>query len=330
VQRTAGGGLGIEVDPDTNVVASNSGQPTLNIGDLIVAVDGEPCGTRYIGALLKPGADTYTFSVERGTPVGRKALEGIAVRICTEAAIEAGAPSITLAGVDAEVSAKMLALVRALEAAGPPAAVSAADLSGFWRLRFTDDVRLGAGMSGFGLVPGCEPTSQFQLYGQPTPDAVQCVEIIANQMSRSHQIAALKGKAEFGAVEDHAGGPPGVAVSDVYTRIELGGEPQWDSGTQRYDHMLTFLGDTLRICRARGGAAAGTAEPDAPHAWTVRVYEKQESSRAQSDLQALVSARVVMQNKEEPEEPRPRWDDDRRSSAPRDAGPMADPSGGYP
>lgn len=333
VQRTASGGLGIEVDPSTNVVASNIGQPTLNVGDVIVAVDGEACGTRYIGALLKPGADAYTFSIERGTPVGRKALEGIAVRICKEAAGEAKSPSIPLAGegLDAEVSAKMLALVGALEASGPPASVTAADLSGFWRLRFTDDPRLSAGASGFGLVPGCSPTAQFQLYGQPTPDAVQCVEVIANQMSRSHQVAALKGKAEIGAAGDAARGPSGPAVSDVYTRIELGGVPQSDSGTQRYDHVLTFLGDTIRICRS--GAKAAAADGAAPQPGCVRVYEKQESDRAQSDLQALVSARVVVEAKEEPEDTRPRWevaDEQRRWSASGEGGPMPDSYGGIP
>jgi len=62
------------------------------------------------------------------------------------------------------------------------------------------------------------------------------------------------------------------------------------------------------------------------------VYEKQESDRAQSDLQALVSARVVVEAKEEPEDTRPRWEvaDEQRRSASGEGGPMPDSYGGIP
>jgi hypothetical protein len=348
VQRTASGGLGIEVDPETNVVASNLGQPALKVGDLIVAVDGEACGTRYIGALLKPGADKYTLSVERGTAAGRTALEGITERFLTQAASEAKAACIPLAGVglDAVVSAKILGLVEALEAAGSPANASAADIAGFWRLRFTDDRRLGGGMSGFGLVPGCTATAQFQLYGQPKPESVQCVEVIANQQAGSNQVAGLKGKVEVASDAPEAqaqgqagkkeGGPTGPVISDVYTRIELEGTPQTDSGTQRYDYTLTFLGETLRICRAAAGkdAPAQGAKDAPPPAGYVRVYEKLGSERAQSDLAALVAARVEV---DKAAAMRDRWqaaDDQRRRSSSwgggggGGGGPMPEPSSG--
>jgi len=310
VTRTAAGGLGIEVDPDTNVVASNSAQPGLNLGDVIVAVNGELCGTKYVGALLTPGTDTYSFSVERGTPAGRQALEAILLRLTIQVANVASVPSIPLAEVtvDADDTAKMLALVSALEAGGPATGTSIADLSGFWRLRFTDDAALGAGLSGFGLMQGCTAAAQFQLYGQPEPDSVQCVEVIANQAVRGHQVASLQGTAN---TEDDG------TVTDVYTRVALGGAPQEGSGTQTYPHTLSYLGASLRICRAAGEGGA------------MRVYEKQSSEAAQGELQTLAAAPVVVVV-EKGEEAKPRWqvaDEERRSYGNGGSSPMGDTSG---
>lgn len=306
VQRTASGGLGIEVEPESNVVASNAGQPQLALGDLIVAVDGEECGKRYIGALLTPGADTYTFTVQRGTARGREALETVGRRLCIEAADAATVPAIPLVGaggMSEELSERMLAIVDSLETSGPPTSLTADDLTGFWRLRFTNDKSLEGGMSGFGLIGGCTAVAQFQLYGQPELDSVQCVEVIANQAMGAHQVAALKGT--FRAVSDEA------QLVDLYTRIELGGAPQSGSGKQEQKLMLTYMGDKLRIVRAGGENGA------------VRVYEKQSSDVAQGDLQSLMTAPIV---KEKVDENRPRWeiaDEERRLSG---GGPMTDAS----
>ena len=63
VSRGSDGGLGVVVDQD-NVVVTVTAQPDLQVGDVIVGVDGIPL-SGFIGQALTPGAPTYTFSVKR-------------------------------------------------------------------------------------------------------------------------------------------------------------------------------------------------------------------------------------------------------------------------
>ena len=151
-------------------------------------------------------------------------------------------------------------------------------------------------MSGFGLMQGCTATAQFQLYGQPDADAVQCVEVIANQAVRAHQVAALSGTVN--TAEDGT-------VTDVYTRVALGGAPMEGNGPETFVHTLSYLGATLRIVRAAGKGGA------------VRVYQKQTSEAAQGELAVLVDAPVQVTVNEKPDEAKPRWmvaDEERRDS----------------
>ena len=50
---------------------SNAGQPELQIGDKVVAVDGERLNGRYLGKVLASKGDgPYVFTVERGDVAG--------------------------------------------------------------------------------------------------------------------------------------------------------------------------------------------------------------------------------------------------------------------
>lgn len=333
VRRLAGGGLGLVVDPQTNVIAENPGQPALRLGDVIVAVDGEACGRRYIGQFLKPGAEEYTFTVERGTPGSSRATEDVVLRLCSEVSEAGGAAALWLGGnaTEAEAAQRILGLVEALEAGGASAAgVTSADLAGFWRLRFSDDPRVQGGLSGFGRVGGCRAVAQWQLYGKPEPASVQCVEVISNpaigarpgrpspnpitkravrstnasgrlddgcggraraRLRRAppragvHQVAALKGTAEAGEGR----------VQDTYSRFELGGSPMPGSATQRHALAVTHLGERIRVCRAAEGGGARA----------VRLYERQDSVKAQAELRTLAESPVV--GTEAAAEEKPGW-----------------------
>ena len=72
VQRTASGGLGIQVD-ERNAIATSDGQETLRAGDIIVAVDGVRGVTCARGSFTGSSRQTLS-SRERCAEGGREAV----------------------------------------------------------------------------------------------------------------------------------------------------------------------------------------------------------------------------------------------------------------
>ena len=83
VRRTESGSLGLELDTD-NTIATNSGQPGLQVGDVVLAINGELLNGRPAATVLQP-ADTYTFIVRRDRAAAAAALEKILLKLTIDA-----------------------------------------------------------------------------------------------------------------------------------------------------------------------------------------------------------------------------------------------------
>ncbi|KAL1520117.1 hypothetical protein AB1Y20_023589 [Prymnesium parvum] len=299
VLRDARGSFGVDVDQH-NTVAANAGapNPSLRLGDVIVAVNGEPLGGRAAASLLAAAPPPYVLTVERDGSAAPAALERLLLQLADEAPRgAAGLP--TFDALPRGLGGAALALVGALEERGGGVAL-AAGLRGFWKLRLTSEAALAAeGLSGFGGAPYCAAAAQFQLFGgggEGTP-ALQTVELVANAKVGGHQLAALKGAFELA--------PP--VVEEVYTRLEFAGAAQPGGAAVVRRAECTYLSARLRICRA---AAAAEGEAAA-----VSVYVRQELEEAQAEIAALLEAPVQPADKDF--DARPAWE--RASRADDDA-----------
>lgn len=178
VRRGDGGGLGVLVDQD-NVVVTVTAQPGLQVGDVIVGVDGEPLSGRSVGQALAPGKAEYLFSITRpSADVVAASLERVLLQLVRDAS--ASPPKLLCFADDDEQAARAETLVTGLEeaaaAAGGPAggdALGGVLRSGFWRLALVSDAATArGGLSGYGLAPFCSVMASFQAFidlkGEPT------------------------------------------------------------------------------------------------------------------------------------------------------------------
>ena len=315
VNRGEAGGLGVVVDQD-NCVVSVSAQPLLSVGDVVLAVDGEALNSRPVAQVLTPGKPQYIFSIVRPSAAeASKSLERVLLELARDVFQRQGrgTPGVYCLSDDEELGARVDNVVASLEEAGrgcdggAPTSVSALEssLAGgyFWRLLLTSEPAVAAGgLTGFGLAPYCSMLASFQLLksmDEKEPTA-QVVEVIANSMSGSSTVAALKGiweGADAGTADAHAyAGAPAehvAAVRETYARTEYSGAPLAEAETVVCAWACTYASERLRVCRA--GAADGANGG----AW--RVYQRLPADKAQGEIGRLLAMPVAVSSE------RPSW-----------------------
>ena len=264
VRRTAEGGLGIEVD-ETNMVASCAGQPDLEVGDRVIAVDGEALGGRYLSQALKPGLQEYSFTVERLADAA--SMESILARLTAQAEASANGGLDGLA-TDEVLAGKICKLAAALEAVAEPAAVDDGAMRGFWRLCFAAG-EMADGLTGFGAMSSTYAACQFVAFSDSAPRA-QVVEVIGDLNLGSTTVAALKGDYEL-RDEDGA-----VALACSFDRLEYAGAMQ-SADVMTVVESVTFVGEQLRLGRCNG---------------ELRCYARCDAAAAQTEIGRLLAAPV--------------------------------------
>ena len=258
VQRTASGGLGIQVD-ERNAIATSDGQETLRAGDIIVAVDGVRLDGRPVATVLEPKAE-YIFTVERGSASAESTLLRLTAAHAQASEEEA-----------AEILRGIEGAATALQQDAAP--VASADLLGFWRLRWASDPALAAGVTGYGEVAGCRLVASWQRLAEAEP-TLQVVEVIADSNIGVHQVAARKGRWEVGGV----GGSDAPALSELYSRLEYA-DAMVSAEPVRTDRSLAYVSGTMRVDRGADGL--------------LLVYVKEEASTATGELQRLLATPVA-------------------------------------
>lgn len=293
VRRGEEGGLGVLVDQD-NTVVTVTAQPSLQVGDVIVGVDGEPCNGRGVGKCLTPGAPEYQFSIVRPSASDAAgSLERVLMQLVREASD--GSQGIVCLAEDEEQAGRAETLVGNLEAAAATAGAARPDAealgnalrSGFWRLILVSEPVLArGGLTGYGLAPFCSVRGSFQAFidlkGEQT---AQVVEVVANANLCKTNLAALKGAwkdAEAAQWADDAAGL--TAVVEKYERTEYGGSPEIDAPEVLNGWACTYLSDDLRVCRLRDAA-------DGHGVW--RVYQRMPADAAQAEIGRLMDAPVA-------------------------------------
>lgn len=297
------GALGIEVD-GSNVVATNSGQPGLKVGDVIVAVDGEYLDGRRLGQVIKR-KDQYVFTVRRDARAAAASLEAVLASMARSAPVSGNALT-TFDDLPDGLGAKAFSIVTTLEeafAAGPPPTeealyASEGGLLGFWRLRLTTDAALATnGFTGFGAAPLCLLHASFALFQTAKEPSAQLVEVVGQQNVGHHVIAALKGGWGVQLLSE----APRLALAEAYPRLEFGGSLQLDAPALELTRLCTYLGNELRIMRGpstvRTGMGAGEGglggePPGEPPAKHVYLYERQSAEAAQGEIGRLLDLPV--------------------------------------
>ena len=165
------------------------GQPSLQLGDVIIAIDGVTLDGKSAGAALTPGASSYTFTVSRDSDAARLGLERVLLQLAAgQSADAAPMPGSSQPGLRTFDSlgafgAKAQGVVEALEAAHAAADASpgraAHELEGWWKLVLTSSERLAAGgLTGYGTAPFCRSASLSQYFDEESRQ-VQTIEVVA-------------------------------------------------------------------------------------------------------------------------------------------------------
>ena len=190
VDKNPNKGLGILVDPKTNVVAQNWHQPLLKLGDKIIAVDGKPLHS-YVGNALDAEKTTFTFSVDRKPQNVRRYLVDLIQRM----SVEGPKPeSVLVRQFDEPTIQRILDLAGALEDLCGGVDIAKADILGFWELIYSNDRNLtSVGISEYGFAPDCSIVGQYLCFQEANHPTMQVVEVVANLGMGTHQIASLKG-----------------------------------------------------------------------------------------------------------------------------------------
>ena len=310
VARGSEGGLGVVVDQD-NVVVTVTSQPSLQVGDIILAVDGTPL-EGFIGAsgLLTPGTPEYTFSIRRqGASGAASSLELNLLKLCKEAddlrrddrrAQFEGRlvglrcmESLEEFGGSEAFGERAESLVASLEAASlPPASSDALGESlnsGFWKLALTSSPQVAKeGVTKYGAAPYCTVLASFQAF-LPSEPTAQCVEVVANSNVGASKTAALKGN--WRADDDDAAG-----AVESYDRLEYDGAPMFQEEPIEAKWRCTYLSETMRVCRVTSAPATAPQELGAPtrdgpgEEW--RVYVKMDPWKAQEEIARLLDRPV--------------------------------------
>jgi len=263
VRRTAEGGLGIEVD-ETNMVASCAGQPDLEVGDRVIAVDGEALGERYLSKALTPGMQEYSFTVERQADAA--SMETLLARLTTQA--EASANGLDGLADDEVLAGKISKLAAALEATAATAAADEEAMRGFWRLCFVAGA-MADGLTGFGAMTSTYAACQFVAFSDAAPRA-QVVEVIGDLNLGSTTVAALKGDYEL---RDDDGA---ATLACNFDRLEYAGAMQ-SADVMTVVESVTFVGERLRLGRCNG---------------ELRCYARCDAAAAQTEIGRLLAAPV--------------------------------------
>lgn len=286
------------------MVATNSGQPGLMLGDEIVAVDGETLEGRPIGQVITR-KDAYVFTVRRDQRAAAGALERVLQQMSRDAPVS-GKALCTFDDLHDGLGDKALSLVAALEeavaadASAARAGASADGLAGFWRLRLTSDAQVATdGFTGFGAAPYCLLHASFLLLQADKQPGAQLVEVVGQQRVGQHAIAALKGEWDVHEGAD-AGGGGAPTLDEAYTRLEFAGAAQVDAPRVAVRSTMTYLGEGLRIVR-RVAAAREQGDEDATRDASERVpdargeiyvYERQTAQEAQGEIARLLDVPV--------------------------------------
>jgi len=313
VRRNDDGGLGVVVDQD-NTVVTVSAQPSLQVGDVIIAVDGEALNSRPVGQCLTPGKAEYEFSISR--PSADRAAESLEKVLLTLARDQGGiigsGPPCIVCPAEEDLADRLESVVASLEADGGPRGQlsSASDLDAalaggsFWRLIVTSDATVASGgLTGFGLAPYCSVLASFQFFkpqGEADPTS-QVVEVVANANMGASNLAALKGGwigADADSAEAHAfagtAGAHAAAIQEVFTRTEYQNQPLAGADEVVSSYACTYVSKRLRVARVRGGEEEGTTG-----AW--RVYQRLRADVAQNEIARLLSLPVKRDESEVPD-----------------------------
>ena len=282
VKRGADGGLGVLVDQD-NTIVTNTAQPELQVGDVIVGVDGESLSGRPISECLTPGSPQYTFSVMRPSSAeAGESLERVLLQLVREASGDS--PKLLCFADDEDAAARAETIVEGLESAAASGgllpsseALGSSLRSGFWRLLLVSEASIArGGLTSYGLAPYCSVLASFQAFidlkGEQT---AQVVEVVANANLGSATVAALKGSWKGG---------DGAAVDERYDRTEYSGAPEIGAPKIDICSSCTYLSKRLRVIRM-------PASGDKPGAW--RVYGLMAADAAQMEIGRLLELPVA-------------------------------------
>lgn len=316
VQRSAEGSLGVIVDQD-NTIVTVTAQPELQVGDVVVGVDGERLGARAVRQLLKPGAEEYTFMISRPTPGKASAAESLEGALKTllrdvdnmrrndrKALFEGRVHGLMHLEEGSEAAGRAASLLSSLEEAAvagslvpsTEAEVSAALSSGFWKLILATDGGIAeAGLTGYGTAPYCTVVASFQAF-LPTSPSAQTVEVVVNSNVQKSTVAALKGDwqgADAGTDDARAwGGLMGglsASVCETYDRLEFDGSPIIPSPMLVNKWSCTYLSAGLRVIRT---ASTDSDSGSDGHGDAWRVYERLDPGVAQEEIAKLLAAPV--------------------------------------
>ena len=281
VKRGAEGGLGVLVDQD-NTVVTVTAQPSLQVGDVIVGVDGEQLRGKPVGQALTPGNAEYTFSIVRPSSAeAAQSLERVLVEIVRKSQDDrpGAPPKLVCLANDEEQSERAGVLIKQMEEVGMPSEneLAFALKSGFWRLVLCSEMETAAGgLTGYGLAPYCSVLASFQAFiDLKEEQTAQVVEVVANSNLGMSNVAALKGTWAKGGEGDSS-------TDETYDRKEYGGSPELDAEAVGSKSVCTYLSDRMRIVREGGTNKEG--------AW--KVYVKMSANDAQMEISRLMSLPV--------------------------------------
>jgi hypothetical protein len=266
-------GLGLEVSNE-NLVLSAPGQPGLRVGDLIVGVNGQALGGKYVGTALDPAATSLDFAVSRESPASAPLLESAVYTM----AAELYSPNLLADGVSEASRARLLGLMGALEALGASMSPRSASPLGFWKMVAGVGNAASGGMSGMAAGDGCRLVAHWQMLGDKEPSA-QVVEVVADPLLRRHAVAALKGALVDGA--------------ERYGRLEVGGALA-SSTVVTFARATVYLSDAMRLVRVgtAGEAVAGATTAGAAPPAELYAYWRTSADVAQAEIARLAEAPI--------------------------------------
>ena len=128
------------------------------VGDRVLAVNGEELGGKFLAQALSPGQPAYVFTVERGGGGSTVALEATVFELLDQdELLSTSAPALATLDVSRPAAVKLAKAAANLEEAGGALDRADDEMMSFWKLVFTNDADFlkAGGASGLGSLPDC-------------------------------------------------------------------------------------------------------------------------------------------------------------------------------
>ena len=128
------------------------------VGDRVLAVNGEELGGKFLAQALPPGQPAYVFTVERGGGGSTAALEAKVFELMDhDELLSTSAPALATLDVSRPAAVKLAKAAANLEEAGGALDRADDEMMSFWKLVFTNDADFlkAGGASGLGSLPDC-------------------------------------------------------------------------------------------------------------------------------------------------------------------------------